>query len=355
MESRLVMRGRVFAGALFCAAAFLLPPASAEETNMPSPAAAVILRLEGKVEVKEPGGTDWGTAEQDAWIKKGTEIKTGPASGCDIGFGENRLSVIRLMANTRVTLRTMDAEKIRVNLDEGRVLAKVRDLQADATFELASLSLVATAQTAGWEQSLDEVSVFENSIDTAPSGGQPMLVEEGFGVAVDSAGILKELKVLSPEEKAEWAESGMQTDTPAYEEIADPEEEAVTPEEEIMVPTENISGITNAGYAVPATAGQMDSGEYGRPEENMPAIMTPEMPSQTPVPSWDPFTASQVLMGASPEWNAGGPMTSSPASTDIMGPTGDQRADSSGDPGIGPGNPVENSYSGPADGGASSE
>jgi len=212
MRFHFIILGRLLAVVLFCSTPFLISPARAEMTSAPSMDTARILHLEGKIAVREPNSAEWKTPRQGTWVEKGSEIKTGDGSSCDIGLGEDHHSMVHMTENTRTILHTLDAEKIRVNLEEGSVFARVRDLKKGSTFEVASPTAVATARGTGWEQSVDEINVFESSVEVVGSSGEIFLVQEGFGIDVDDTGDLKEPEALPAEDKAEWENFETQAD-----------------------------------------------------------------------------------------------------------------------------------------------
>lgn len=212
MRFRFFIFGRLVVAVLLCSTPLLFSPAAAEMTAVSSAPTARILHIEGKIAVKEPDSVEWKTPKQGTWVTKGSQIKTGDGSSCDIGLGEDHHSMVHMTGNTRTVLHALDADKIRVNLEEGSIFARVRDLKKGSTFEVASPTAVATARGTGWEQSVDEINVFEHSVEVEGSGGEIMLVEEGFGVDIDGSGDLKEPEALPAEDKAEWENFETQAD-----------------------------------------------------------------------------------------------------------------------------------------------
>src|SRR3989338_2018794 len=172
MRFRFTVIGRLFSAIILCSTPFLFSLAGAEMASSPSVDAARILHLEGKITVKEPDSAEWKIPMPGTWVEKGSEIKTAEGSSCDIGLGDGHHSMVHMTGNTRTTLHTLNAEKIRVTLEEGRVFARVRDLKKGSTFEIASPTAVATARGTGWEQSVDEVNVFEHSVEVEGAGGE---------------------------------------------------------------------------------------------------------------------------------------------------------------------------------------
>ena len=198
--------------------------AHAEIAALPAMDKGRILHMEGMVQVREPGDAVWKTPAIGAWVKTGAEIKTGAESSCDIGLGEGRSSVLQMKENSQTKLQANNASLVHVDLAAGRVFAKVRGLKKDSTFKVSSPTAIAAARGTGWEQSMEEVNVFENSVEVAGSSGETMLVEEGFGVDIDAAGDVKEPEPVSAEEKAEYENFETQAEQLTEQEAASPDE-----------------------------------------------------------------------------------------------------------------------------------
>ena len=205
---------------------FTLSLANAEMAAIPSTDKGRILHLEGMVQVKEPGETSWKTPKNGAWVKAGSEIRTGTASSCDIGLGEGRSSVLQMKENSQTKLQVLDASLIHVNLEAGSIFAKVRGLKKDSTFKVSSPTAIASVRGTGWEQSMEEINVFENSVEVAGINGETVLVEEGFGVDIDAKGDVKEPEPVSAEDKAEYENFETQAEQLVTEEAAAPDDSA---------------------------------------------------------------------------------------------------------------------------------
>lgn len=211
---------------------------------------ARFLHAEGKVEVKFPNETIWKLPKAGAWIPKDSEIKTGPASNCEIGLGQGRGNVLKMKQNSHTVLDTLNADHIRVNLEAGSIFALVRTLKRDSKFEVKTPTAIASARGTGWEQDMDSVEVFEHAVEVEGSGGEMLTVEEGNGIDIEADGNLDEVHELSADAKEEWAEFETQAEEHVKEEAALPQD---------------------AGYEEPSGSGQDSSatqpGEAGGSDE----------------------------------------------------------------------------------------
>ena len=196
----------------FFSSTLSLSVSTVQAESAPSIDQGRILHTEGTVEVKAPGEDIWKTPQKGAWVQKGSEIRTGDGSSCEIGLGgTSSRSVVRMKPNSQTALEKLDADKIRVDLASGRVLVWVRDLPKGSTFEVATPTAVATARGTGWEQGMDNILVFEHAVEVAAPNGESMLVEEGNGLEFKDEG-LGQLFELPADAKAEWGDFQAQAD-----------------------------------------------------------------------------------------------------------------------------------------------
>ncbi len=207
----------VLAGLIGCVSAAGAEPALTPDKGR-------ILSVEGTVQVLEPGESAWKTPKAGAWLKAGSQVKTGAASSCEIGLGEERKSVIHLKENSQTKLQALSASAIQVDLASGSLFARVRDLKKESTFKVSSPTAIASVRGTGWEQSASEVNVFENSVEVAGSGGETMLVEEGFGVDIGPGGDMAPPEPVSADDKAEYESFESQAEQSVAQEASLPED-----------------------------------------------------------------------------------------------------------------------------------
>ncbi len=162
---------------------------------------AHILHIEGTVEAKAPS-EDWKPVQKGAALGEGSLVRTGAASSCEIAIDGSK-SVVRMKENSQTALPAITETNVRVELKEGKVLVWLRDLPKKSSFQVSSPTAVATARGTGWEQGMDEMRVFENSVEVAGAGGDSKVLEEGQGIGFESDG-LGEIFEVPQEARAEW-------------------------------------------------------------------------------------------------------------------------------------------------------
>lgn len=227
---------------------------------------ARILHLEGTVQAKAPQDKEWKVMQKGAWLEQGTAVKTTTDSSCDIALGENRKSVVHMKADSQTVMASLNPGSIRVDLQQGRLFALVRDLKKESKFEVSSPTAIASARGTGWEQTLDSVHVFERSVDVVGANGEEMLVEEGKGIEISTDGNLGEAFDLPAEAKQEWNRVEVSAEQHVAEEPSLPDEKPIVPEKSTS--TEGEPPNTPDSHDTASTLGGNDG--FGGQHPDMP-------------------------------------------------------------------------------------
>ena len=153
------------------------PTALSEPPDLPRDQAleALIVFTMGEVAVREE--ERWYEADVGLELAPDAVIRVGAASYCELQLGS--LAVVRIDANTTVTLASLSPagrpESVRMQLEQGGLVAKVRRVVGDESLEVATPSV--TAGVRGTEfgvthepDGTSTVAVREGAVDLAPSG-----------------------------------------------------------------------------------------------------------------------------------------------------------------------------------------
>ncbi|NQT06902.1 MAG: FecR domain-containing protein [Candidatus Omnitrophica bacterium] len=133
---------------------------------------AVILFMEGDVQVKTLKLARWERASEGTILSKGDNLKTGTASWAEIGFGKYNKNVIRIKEQTLLEL--VELGPIRLGLLKGEVRSLVKKASRTTTFEIKTPTAVCGARGTGWDTNTDgkkvvvdtyEKEVFFNRFD----------------------------------------------------------------------------------------------------------------------------------------------------------------------------------------------
>jgi hypothetical protein len=149
--------------------------------------AAVIREINGTVEVKAPGATDWSAARPGQELGRNTVVSTGFKSSALIVVGNSTLTVQPL---TRLSLeeliRAGNTEKVNVSLRAGRIRADVKP-PAGGSSEFTVRSPTATASVRGTAFEFDgiRVRVDEGRVHVSGNGQSGTYVGAGHQAAAD--------------------------------------------------------------------------------------------------------------------------------------------------------------------------
>lgn len=165
---------------------------------------AKVLSFEGHVQRKTPSWTQWKNVQKNEILARGDQILTGPNSTCEIGVGEGTKSVVKLRADSKAALTSLDPVKI--DLESGKVLSWVRGMKPGSTFQVSTPTAIAAVRGTGWEQGAHAIKVFEATVYLTGAGGQASDVPEGKGLAIGDDGKLGALFDVSNGDLDEWNE-----------------------------------------------------------------------------------------------------------------------------------------------------
>ncbi len=225
--------------------AVLLIATSVGATAMAQENKGALSLTQGSVEIKKAGSTQWEPAQQGAEIAAGDALKTAPGAMADIRLHDG--SYMRLTPDTQITVdamnlapekarflyffsRTVQADKTKVTLDQGQVLATVRKLpNSKSSFRVQTPKGVAGVRGTGWGVGESNVFVREGFIDWSSkqeTGGQDWLsglasliasgqktqdeadgqatrVNEGLSAKIQEDGSLSDFGTLSEQQMSE--------------------------------------------------------------------------------------------------------------------------------------------------------
>lgn len=127
---------------------------------------AVVIKVLGKVQIKEKKARKWKDAEERMFLGSGDTIKTEKDSWVEIGFGEEADNIIKVKENTEVELS--DFGPITLGLLRGEIRSLVEKLESDSTFQIRTPIAVCGARGTGWDTNLNgkivTVDAYENDV-----------------------------------------------------------------------------------------------------------------------------------------------------------------------------------------------
>jgi hypothetical protein len=114
---------------------------------------AIIVELQGKVEIKAAGASEWKPAAQGDIIENATVVSTGFKSTAILSLGDSSLTVLPLtMLTLEELLQKEDAEEVRLYLRSGRVRAEVSPpLGSSIDFTIRSPIITASVRGTSFE------------------------------------------------------------------------------------------------------------------------------------------------------------------------------------------------------------
>ncbi len=164
---------------------------------------AKILVVKGDVQVKDAGAAEWSAGTVGMALNSSAEITTGSDSSVLLGVGDGLNSAVKLDADRKAVLSSLDPVKI--NLESGKMYNLVRGLGEGSTFQVMTGAVVASARGTGWSQTSQEISVFEGTV-TVESGGAQVDVSSGMSLAISGDGSLGEQTQASGESSDAFSE-----------------------------------------------------------------------------------------------------------------------------------------------------
>jgi len=187
--------------ATIAALAFAAAPATAQPCDPP---VARAVSVQGTVEVRPAGTTDWKPVAREQAFCAGDTVRAGERSRANLTMLDQ--SVLRLRAGTEMTLSGVKDDKYLVDLSRGAAhfLSRrgERNLEVNTPYAVAGVR--GTEFLVAVEDGRSEVSVFEGSVYTANTAGELML---GAGAsAVAEAGKKPAPRVVArPRDAVQWA------------------------------------------------------------------------------------------------------------------------------------------------------
>jgi hypothetical protein len=156
---------------------------------MPS-RAAVLIHVEGNVQVQPPGDEGWKKAEDGMQVNIGDSIRTARHSKADIALDAEKKNIIALGEKTLVVLNSASADTIdRLDLSRGKVYSNMEGIKSGLSFEVNTPSAVAGVRGSSYmvyaEKDEDEVSAYKDTVfikafDADKNQISEIMLPEGF-------------------------------------------------------------------------------------------------------------------------------------------------------------------------------
>jgi hypothetical protein len=173
---------------------------------------AMIIEVTGQVMVRPDSQSDWQDAEVDMLLSAEAEIKTTAEASCTLSFDDNNKNIVKIQANTTLTIESVLPGKI--YLPQGRVFTLIKDLDESENFEVHTPKAVSGARGTGW---LTEVSdgvthiscfddeIFVNSVDADGEVTGQIDLFEGSEIQVENEAVSNgDIKDIKEADKQEW-------------------------------------------------------------------------------------------------------------------------------------------------------
>src|SRR5579864_4445154 len=185
MRLRLEGLGAVLAALVLCAA----PAATRADEGDPPGRAARLSDMEGSVALEPAGADEWTQATLNRPLTTGDRIWSDNDSRAELDIGA---AVLRLGAQTAVAFLNLDDDTAQIQLSEGTLIVRVRDLQPGQTYEVDTPNLALLLQQPGEyrlevnEAGDDTLVKISQGAAQASAGGQTVAI--GAQQAVDFSG-----------------------------------------------------------------------------------------------------------------------------------------------------------------------
>jgi hypothetical protein len=157
---------------------------------------AVIERVTGTVEIKQPGEKSFKNANSGDKIFKETVIATGFKSLAIIRIGSTTITARPLTHLTLTEMQNLaETETINVNLQAGRIRVDVKPPAGTrANTTIRSATATASVRGTNFEFDTDNLYVNEGAVSFNGTRGQNVLVSAGGSSRVESSGIVRNPK-----------------------------------------------------------------------------------------------------------------------------------------------------------------
>jgi hypothetical protein len=176
---------------------------SAGAASAASPAR--IIALSGDVKVSPSSSVQPRTARTGDALETGAWIVTGAASSCELSLGEGNKSAVKIRPGTSARIVSLDP--VRMELTTGKMLALVRGLPKNSTFELATPVGVGSVRGTTLTASPEAFEAIDDSVVVKPADGGPETVlEEGQAAVFEDGGFsVKDIPLETMNETKEEA------------------------------------------------------------------------------------------------------------------------------------------------------
>ncbi len=168
------------------------------------PPVARAVSVQGVIEVRPAGASDWQPVERDRAFCAGDTVRAGDRSRADLSLFDQ--SVLRLRARTEMTLSGAEDDKYLVDLSRGAAhfLSRrgERNLEVNTPYAVAGVR--GTEFFVAVEEGRSEVTVFEGSVQTANAAGELMLAAGASAIAEAGKAPAPRL-VARPRDAVQWA------------------------------------------------------------------------------------------------------------------------------------------------------
>src|SRR5439155_1780542 len=143
--------------------------------------------IEGSVVFAAAGETEWSDAVRNRPITRGDRVWTDDKARAELHFGS---AALHLDSRTFVEVVALDGDVLRLNVNQGVVNARVRQLQGGENFEINTPQLTFRAMQPGdWRIDIDaargftRIAVHSGAAVVYGAGGGTLQLEPGQQVA----------------------------------------------------------------------------------------------------------------------------------------------------------------------------
>jgi len=188
-------------------------PSAFAKSGVSEAITAIIIDLNGKVEVKGVKDKKWKAAQPRMPLAKDDSIKTGKDSWIEVGFGEELKGVVRVKEAT--TVRISELGPVALDLLKGEVRTLIDGLVEGSTFEIRAPNAVCGARGTGWDVATDgtelALDTYENTVFLQPmvdgkASGAETFIEEGKRATLTDPTMPVTINDIPLEKMEEWGE-----------------------------------------------------------------------------------------------------------------------------------------------------
>ena len=191
----------VFAGLVLCAV-LLARPAEAFAGK------ATVLWAEGDVQMQTAGSEAPQPAVAGAAVPEGATLVTADGASCGIGFeGTLAESAVLVKPGSSAQMKSL-GDTAQIDLERGELFIKLAKLKKDSQFSVTTPTATATARGTGWQQSLEQIEVFEGSVSVKNSSGQEEVLGENDAYDLSADGLFTTKHPVSEESRQFWESFG---------------------------------------------------------------------------------------------------------------------------------------------------